>query len=373
MGAVLTFMDTVYILGAGFSAAGGLPTQAEFSRQLLMSADNDDASASGICSQVISEFYQYCFGWRGNMDSTPTLEDVFTMIDLSAGSGHNLGIKYTPKKLRALRRILIFSIFNVLDKYQVASQSAEIQRFVQEVCDEQAGFVVMNWDIVLESAFKYTNRRRFHYCIPAKSWGDGATVDVQQDAWEIAKIHGSSNWLYCDNCHGLFYDPYQKITLAEGSGLTTSDFRQFRREFTGSHLNGLFPDKTSKCPACASAVGPHIATFSFKKSFRTHAFLSSWQAAERLLVSASNWVFIGYSIPDADYEFRHLLKTISLRHSGQGRPNYPKRITAVFLKDKGAQDRFSRFFGSQQVEFYQGGLAGYLNARQRRKVELSRR
>ena len=45
----------------------------------------------------------------------------------------------------------------------------------------------------------------------------------------------------------------------------------------------------------------------------------SWQTAERLLREAKNWIFIGYSLPAADYEFKLLLKRVQL--SRKAKPN----------------------------------------------------
>ena len=38
----------------------------------------------------------------------------------------------------------------------------------------------------------------------------------------------------------------------------------------------------------------------------------TWFDAEDLLREAKNWVFVGYSLPEADYEFKYLLKRIEL-------------------------------------------------------------
>jgi hypothetical protein len=38
----------------------------------------------------------------------------------------------------------------------------------------------------------------------------------------------------------------------------------------------------------------------------------SWLEAESLLRQAKTWTFIGYSLPAADYQFKHLLKHVEL-------------------------------------------------------------
>lgn len=41
-------------------------------------------------------------------------------------------------------------------------------------------------------------------------------------------------------------------------------------------------------------------------------FQLSWFSAERVLRDAKRWVFIGYSLPATDYEFKYLLKCIQI-------------------------------------------------------------
>jgi hypothetical protein len=39
---------------------------------------------------------------------------------------------------------------------------------------------------------------------------------------------------------------------------------------------------------------------------------ASWRTAEKFLKSASDWIFVGYSMPAADFEFKYLLKRVQL-------------------------------------------------------------
>lgn len=48
----------------------------------------------------------------------------------------------------------------------------------------------------------------------------------------ICKMHGSSNWAYCENCKALFYDLDQKLPLRIRAGLVKADFRLFDEKFT---------------------------------------------------------------------------------------------------------------------------------------------
>ena len=104
--------NTVFILGAGFSKCADLPVQSEFSSLLTSSEFNTEIDK--VITGAIKEFLKDVFGWKDTRE-IPSLEDIFTFIDLSAGSGHHLGIKYTPKLLRALRRMLIYRTFQIID------------------------------------------------------------------------------------------------------------------------------------------------------------------------------------------------------------------------------------------------------------------
>jgi hypothetical protein len=69
--------------------------------------------------------------------------------------------------------------------------------------------------------------------------------------------------------------------------------------------------KNSK--VCNNAVASHIATFSYRKSFRTAAYPAIWSEAENILANSKKWIFIGYSLPEADFELKHLIKNAELR------------------------------------------------------------
>jgi hypothetical protein len=347
--------DTAFVLGAGFSKESKLPTTREFSNFLLdptFAGELDEAITAAI-----KEFLRRCFLWNEN-DPLPTFEDIFTMIDISAGTGYNLGRAFTPKLLRAVRRMLIWRLFSILDlRFAYSSNTTKIlDRFILK--PNTAHFVVLNWDIVLEKhLYNYMSDAAVDYCVDIAPW-DGVNLPAEPRTVGITKIHGSSNWVYCDNCRSLFFGQQGKLALDIRAGLNKADFRLFNEAFTDTifdHAIGLAP-RTRNCRKCRCAVGPHIATFSFRKSFRTHGFTSSWLAAEQILTQAKQWIFLGYSLPDADFEFKSLLKTCQLKWSD--RAKYPKEITVVTV-DSDVVPRFRAFFGSDVQHVFQNGIAGY--------------
>jgi hypothetical protein len=112
------------------------------------------------------------------------------------------------------------------------------------------------------------------------------------------------------------------------------------------------------CPHCGGPLSGHVATFSFRKSFRTPAYPSIWYHAEALLAEADHWIFVGYSLPEADHALKHLLEAAEAR----ARPGATgrRRIEAVVEKDPAARQKFERFFGSALTSFHDGRLADYV-------------
>ncbi len=100
-------------------------------------------------------------------------------------------------------------------------------------------------------------------------------------------------------------------------------------------------------------VSTDMATFSFTKSYRTFAYPAIWNSARRLLSQASEWIFVGYSMPDADYEFKHMLKAAQLA-LGRRKSHPPAAIHVVTGPDGRSERRFRGFYGKHVAGIYQG-------------------
>jgi hypothetical protein len=354
-------VSIAFVLGAGFSKCAELPLQREFSSLLL--SEEFNTSIDIAITNALKEFLHDVFGWREGRE-LPLLEDVFTCIDLSAGTGHHLGIKYTPKALRALRRMAIYRIFSVIDRK--FSYSEDIDKLLELVCGPRNSgarysFIVLNWDIVLEKhLMKMDPAVKVDYCFPCYDWNNPETT--QHSGIRVCKMHGSSNWVYCDNCKSLFFDLNEKLSLRTKAGLVKSDFRLFNEGLTDKQFDsalGISP-KERECKFCRNMVSSHIATFSYRKSFRTPAYPSIWYHAEKLLSESYRWVFVGYSLPEADYELKHLLKAAQLRLSHR-KSARSKCIDVVVLRDEAVRRKFEGFFGGEEIKFYDGGLSEYVS------------
>ena len=106
-------------------------------------------------------------------------------------------------------------------------------------------------------------------------------------------------------------------------------------------------------------LGTRIATFSYRKALEFGMFQKSWFAAEELLRTAESWVFVGYSLPPADFEFKYLLKRVQLSRAQKPR--------LVVISGGGNSEiertysNYQRFFGRtvNSNTFFSKGLDGH--------------
>jgi hypothetical protein len=114
-----------------------------------------------------------------------------------------------------------------------------------------------------------------------------------------------------------------------------------------------------RCLNCITVpLTTRIATFSYLKALDFPMFERSWLSAERLLRSADKWVFIGYSLPAADYEFKHLLKRVQL-----SRKKVPEFVVITGGSETDCDNtylNYQRFFGraiKKNENFFSDGLS----------------
>jgi len=350
---------TVFIVGAGFSANAGLPLQSEFT-EIFLRANSYTTGKSKDLMPFLGEFVEKTFGFEADHDlsSYPELEDVFTLLDLSANTGHHLGAHYSPRDLRMLRRMLLSRTIHMLNTAYYAGKSKpkpERKRFLEflkGLSAERHQFVSLNWDTVLEGGLDevsslctpmYSSEIRLGFIeddelipkpTPAKS-----------DRLLIAKMHGSINWLYCDCCRRTHAVPFDQVSRL-GSQVLQSD--------EGEKLYGNKARPRLSCPYCSVDLSVRLATFSFQKALRTPMFESSWLGAEKALRDAKKWVFIGYSLPAADFEFKYLLKRVQLARA------IPPELTVVTKApdpvDSAALRSYRKFFGEDSFTVFYKGL-----------------
>jgi hypothetical protein len=333
------------IVGAGLSAAAKIPTANQLARRFLGTARGAGPVDDAI-TEALTKFWERVFG--SNEKRQPTLEEHFTVLDLAANSGHQLGRSYPPRKLRAIRRLSIHRTFQVLDRRY--EHSDDIARLLQTLSDTDrtVALVSLNWDVVAERHLDALGLE-YKYDIDVR-YVDGAPIE--RGPIRLYKMHGSSNWLYCDACRQLYAPPDGgKAALNLNAYLEPHDFEALGFPDAAEEVKTLTRD-ARKCVWCKSRLAGRLATFSYRKAFSINQFQTIWDRAYSALARADRWLFVGYSMPDADFEFKHLLKAAQL-----ARPQ-PSALSmdAVVMNDDDAAKRYEGFFGKRIGDVSQLGL-----------------
>ncbi|RWC58557.1 hypothetical protein [Mesorhizobium sp.] len=360
----------VLVVGAGFAKNAGLPLANEFTERLLdvdnLRGNGPSAAQAAFLRRFVDETFNDSVSTPD--DKWPELEDIFTLVDQSANSGHHLGRRYSAADLRVVRRAMIVRIVRMLQQAydkQMKRRDAD-SKLLNALFDglnlDNTAVLSMNWDMVFERGIALRQEvRNIEYgchATPARFQGDQVrkrrSAELGTGKLHLLKPHGSINWLYCDACRELFWVPPNDT---ERVAQTLFQDRDWRAVF-GATDEGPYPKSIKPhCPHCSSqSLGTRIATFSYRKALDFPMHAATWRTAEEHLKAAIHWVFFGYSMPAADFEFKYLLKRVQLTES------IPPDITVITGGSSKAADetirRYKQFFGDGPGErhYFRDGL-----------------
>lgn len=361
-------MDTenLLIVGAGFSFNAGLPLANNFTSSLLNLSRLKIDGPSNALVRFVEGFVDKTFaeGRSAAPRDWPDLEDLFTLVDLSANTGHHLR-EYSASDLRLVRRAMIVRMIRMLSQaYYRRQQKPDknwqlLEELLSEFDTDRTAVLSMNWDTVIEAGLARTqNIHDVEYGCEAIRGDFDGKGDFRRrprkgnHTVHLTKPHGSVNWLYCDSCRKVYWVPPSSVTKVADTLFRRQDWDAVKRitRLTQSHSI-----RHPACPHCrVKSLGTRFATFSYRKALDFPMHSASWRTAEAHLRDAVNWIFLGYSMPSADFEFKYLLKRVQLAE-----PIRP-RIT-VITGGVGAAEtelRFTRFFGDVAGErhFFKQGL-----------------
>jgi hypothetical protein len=333
---------------------------------LLQSVECDPAQKKleEFISTRIGEFWRNVFGWKPGMDE-PSFEDHFTQIDLAANTGHYLGRLHDPKKLRAIRRLTIHRVFTLL-KSQGNQADHVIDFFRCATGALDMTVVTTNWDTEAEDCLTMLGK--------SVNYGlDEMNISGRQaprGEIPVLKLHGCINQGYCDCCRdNIRFEGIGEATVRLALLLDEEDFRLFPdsenlAEYLKEARKGNRMYSAARlCPECGVRVGLRVGTFSFRKDLNPHAFYTIWDKARSSLRAAQKWLFVGYSLPEADVEIRQLLKSAQLARKDLS----SLQIEVVLKEDRTRcpveKMRYKRFFGLDDQQIYENGFESWIAER----------
>lgn len=373
---------TVYILGAGFSAPAGGPKQESLLKLAFDLPETEPRIQES--KEALLDFLVNVLNVAPSSVHGISLEDIYTPIDRCVADGVSLR-NITPAKLQDIRGQMEYLISLAIDRafnftpYGAKQYVREFANFLVQKASVRAAkargtsdanaakeydpcsVISLNWDIVLDKCLfqalgehdnwetgGYEPIGVVDYCCYISSIGSGGER-IRSGLWtlgargynvKLLKIHGSMNWLQCSNCQRLFVSFEGKVNIP--NFINKEKCHHCKRYDIEATLQG-------------SLIMP-----TFLKDLSNFQIKLVWQNAAVELMEAKKLVFIGYSLPHADFEFRQLLS----------RMVHKKAEVDVVLYDDGTSDgsrryneecqRYGQFFSGHTISFEPGGVIEFV-------------
>ncbi len=308
-------MRTVYIFGAGASAAEGAPVVGNFLRTAYRHFKEEDYDTD---LEIIWEFLEYFYGKRTkinsekDLDRYPGIDEIFNIVDWYLLHNQAFSIRFSLPRLYDLKKALVKLISMTLDR-SLPSHNGIHRSFVSEVVDlnkELPTFISLNYDIVLDKAIRATGY--------GLEYGFYGNHDDHLESWgkiPLYKLHGSLNWSYCPLC-GEISEHEEKV----------------------AHL--LFMEKSNITCLNCGGKNPQavIIAPTLYKSYKINRLSNIWDGASGAINRSDRLVFIGYSLsPDETSIIATVKRALNA-------PDKKREIVVINPNEKTCY-RYRQFFG----------------------------
>jgi hypothetical protein len=272
----------VYVIGAGLSAGLEFPTIANLLPRLWLRLAQDDLSED---LSAIVRFHHPGFNPR-LPETFPNIEQLLSEMqanaELFSSSRPAIG-KFTSEKLERCRRYLLLELaiwFHELKSSALRTHPSWLSNLTEKIKLEEAAIVSFNWDLVLDELL-------FGKALNRSSYG----LDRRRNGPILIKPHGSLNWY--EHSTGRNLKDKKKFSLAGSGAREIFAFRPFRAPKTTRLDREYMP-----------LIVPPV----YAKQFEGPLFKHLWQTVVAVLSTASEVRFLGYSLPDADFHARFILR-----------------------------------------------------------------
>jgi hypothetical protein len=193
-------VKTVYVFGAGASAAEGAPVLRDFIKIAYQFFKEEHYSTE---LDIVWEFLEHFHGSKivisraEDLKIFPGLEDIFNIVDWFLQQNQAFSIRFPRPRLHELKTALVKLISMTIDK-SLPSYNGMHQSFVSGVVrggEEVPTFISLNYDIVLDNAIRATG-----YAPEYGFYGNHREHLDYSRGIPLYKLHGSLNWSYCPLC-----------------------------------------------------------------------------------------------------------------------------------------------------------------------------
>ncbi|HBS87331.1 MAG: hypothetical protein A2W91_17285 [Bacteroidetes bacterium GWF2_38_335] len=363
---------TVYILGAGFSRPANAPLQSEIINDILklkgFAFDQRDQFIRNYLDDFEKFLEQDLFISKDKFRNI-ALEDIFTPIDRCILDGISFRSYYNRELVELREKIYSLIIAAIMERIIFRGNSKSyIDDFanylvrtmrprMENIDHDPVSIISTNWDILLDNSLKKAiendnNNGVVDYCCYISSLHDDDTIKPGLQALgegkynvKLLKLHGSMNWLSCPKCQRLYVAFYEKIAI---DGLYSNK--------NCVHCNKNY----SKQGGSTNILRSNLIMPTFLKDLTNFQIKLIWQNASIELSEADKIVFIGYSLPNADYELRQLLSRMVRHDAIIEVVTEEETDTETKKSNEETYNRYKTFFGKRDVRLESIGVKKYI-------------
>lgn len=329
--AAMKMSNVVLFLGAGFSRSiGELPT--DLLEKIREHSEVDQDTKDSINKLLFNK-----------ADTTAQDFEVLLSIVQRLRSQQLAGRRALPgindadllwrKLVAAVARVTYFDYKN---SQNWPKRCEKLGNFLRN--NAVSAVITTNYDLIVDKPLQTDRQIRnlsqyqFGYPIRDLFWNEGDPKPQERIEWRrddnsipIYKLHGCTNWAYCNYC--------KELDLAA----------------TQDDLLALWPlqDQTNRrrCAACESPYEPILVPPVPNKGVMNNPVLAQvWQKAEKALEAARFVIFVGYSLPSADPLVAEMLATARHRSA---KVNGERWAFCVIDPCCSAHARYRSVFGSE--------------------------
>jgi len=316
--------SAVIILGAGSSAAFGVPTL----RNLFL--DDNAQTYLGNHSWLRNQLQRLIWEPRGHSlatsDKSLNIEEILTLVRDSTEQQWGLQPLLTDDHDRQRFRRGLYSLIKCA-VYDDKSSSPKHLNPLIAACQREfrrTTWATFNWDCLFEASFYYSggpqpfDRCNPHVVVPLEDWKDGPCRDT------LLKLHGGVNWWY-RNGHIRY------LSFGRGGELTAT----WREYESGSRVGRPL------------ILEPSYYKYNdplYKRLAR------QWKIWVKRLTSADVVLVVGYSLPQADWAAR---AAVTL-----GFQNNPRSQWVIVDPSQRTCSRYVSLLGRSRVRVYRSSLSG---------------
>lgn len=345
-------MKTVFFLGSGFSKCAGGLVQKEIIRTILEEGFTQGKENLIKAKQNFVNFMKKELHIPEERYCTVQLEDIFTPIDGCITNGMSYG-NYSSKELEELREQFNALMGEALE-YSFKKNKANcdyVNEFANYINDlaksrtdddvDRVSIITTNWDIIFDQALKQSIEDSHpdklsvvDYCCYVSSWmANDLSIKPGQLAVgnggyniKLLKLHGSMNWFQCPLCQRMY------VRFGDLEMMKAAYCRHCKKNYKMQDSNSIKLQSNLLLPT-------------YLKNLSNIQIKVVWQNAAIELSEASKIVFIGYSLPDADFEIRQLFSRMI-------RPDAEIQVVIYPYGShvEAEEERYKDFFGSRLAD-----------------------